>query len=132
MTSLLRHLHIHTYFIHVNCPYPSLPSSVCRIEKVLAKLERCWLSCHPTTGWPMLLPQVSLLQLFDSSDYKFDIPTYQRPYAWRTKQIYELIQVGVLESRALGSKESRSPSILQILLSISVHWQRSIYHIYRS
>jgi hypothetical protein len=38
--------------------------------------------------------QVSLFQLFDSSDYKFDIPTYQRPYAWRTKQIYELLQVG--------------------------------------
>ncbi|EFJ52238.1 hypothetical protein VOLCADRAFT_103240 [Volvox carteri f. nagariensis] len=36
--------------------------------------------------------QVSLFQLFDSSDYKFDIPTYQRPYAWRTKQIYELLQ----------------------------------------
>ncbi|PNH11515.1 hypothetical protein TSOC_001609 [Tetrabaena socialis] len=36
--------------------------------------------------------QVSLYQLFDSSDFKFDIPTYQRPYAWRSKQIFELLQ----------------------------------------
>ncbi|KXZ54535.1 hypothetical protein GPECTOR_4g600 [Gonium pectorale] len=36
--------------------------------------------------------QVSLYQLFDSSDFKFDIPPYQRPYAWRTKQVYELLQ----------------------------------------
>ncbi|GIL83097.1 hypothetical protein Vretimale_11387 [Volvox reticuliferus] len=45
--------------------------------------------------------QVSLFQLFDSSEYKFDIPTYQRPYAWRTKQIYELLQdfVKAYESR---------------------------------
>ncbi|GLC33427.1 hypothetical protein PLESTM_000070100 [Pleodorina starrii] len=45
--------------------------------------------------------QVSLSQLFDSSDYKFDVPTYQRPYAWRTKQIYELLQdfVKAYESR---------------------------------
>ncbi|GFR49038.1 hypothetical protein Agub_g11062, partial [Astrephomene gubernaculifera] len=36
--------------------------------------------------------QVSLFQLFDSSDFRFDIPPYQRPYAWRNKQMYELLQ----------------------------------------
>lgn len=36
---------------------------------------------------------MSLFQLFDSSEFVFDVPPYQRPYAWRTKQIYELLQV---------------------------------------
>ncbi|KAG2436156.1 hypothetical protein HYH02_011660 [Chlamydomonas schloesseri] len=45
--------------------------------------------------------QVSLFQLFDSSEFVFDVPAYQRPYAWRTKQIYELLQdfVRAYESR---------------------------------
>eukprot|EP00198_Chlamydomonas_reinhardtii_P001898 XP_001691234.1 predicted protein [Chlamydomonas reinhardtii] len=45
--------------------------------------------------------RVSLFQLFDSSEFVFDVPPYQRPYAWRTKQIYELLQdfVRAYESR---------------------------------
>jgi len=31
-------------------------------------------------------------QLLDSDEFKFDIPVYQRPYSWRTKQVYELTE----------------------------------------
>ena len=30
---------------------------------------------------------MSLYQLFDSEEFKFDVPVYQRPYSWRTKQV---------------------------------------------
>ncbi|MEW5317537.1 MAG: hypothetical protein WDW38_008825 [Sanguina aurantia] len=36
--------------------------------------------------------QVSVYQLFDNDDFKFDIPLYQRPYSWRTKHVWELMQ----------------------------------------
>jgi len=35
--------------------------------------------------------QVSLFQLFDGNEYIFDIPSYQRPYAWRQKQVREAV-----------------------------------------
>lgn len=41
---------------------------------------------------PVPLMQVSLFQLFDGSNFKFDIPPYQRSYSWRTKQVYELLR----------------------------------------
>lgn len=31
--------------------------------------------------------QVSLLELFSGSAFKFDVPDYQRPYSWRHKQV---------------------------------------------
>jgi hypothetical protein len=31
--------------------------------------------------------QVSLFELFDGENFKFDIPEYQRPYSWRVKQV---------------------------------------------
>lgn len=36
--------------------------------------------------------QVSIFSLFDGEEFKFDVPVYQRPYAWGTKQCYELLQ----------------------------------------
>jgi hypothetical protein len=40
-----------------------------------------------------LCSQVSLYQLVDGQEYKFDIPSYQRPYSWRHKQVLEMLQV---------------------------------------
>ncbi len=31
--------------------------------------------------------QLSLFELFDGDTWKFDIPNYQRPYQWRSKQV---------------------------------------------
>ncbi|GAX73020.1 hypothetical protein CEUSTIGMA_g472.t1 [Chlamydomonas eustigma] len=36
--------------------------------------------------------QMSIYQLLDSEDMKFDIPVYQRPYSWQTKQMFEMLQ----------------------------------------
>ncbi|KAG1668863.1 hypothetical protein FOA52_004958 [Chlamydomonas sp. UWO 241] len=36
--------------------------------------------------------QMSIYQLLDSDEMKFDIPVYQRPYSWHTKQVYEMLQ----------------------------------------
>ncbi|WIA30905.1 hypothetical protein OEZ86_000957 [Tetradesmus obliquus] len=35
--------------------------------------------------------QISLYELFDGSQYQLDVPEYQRPYAWRAKQVQELL-----------------------------------------
>lgn len=35
--------------------------------------------------------QVSIYQLLDSDEMKFDIPVYQRPYSWQSKQVYEML-----------------------------------------
>jgi hypothetical protein len=37
--------------------------------------------------------QVSLYQLFDGQEFRFDIPAYQRPYSWTVKQVAELLEV---------------------------------------
>lgn len=37
--------------------------------------------------------QVSLYNLFSGREYQFDVPHYQRPYSWRTKQVFEMLQV---------------------------------------
>ncbi|KAF8068268.1 hypothetical protein HT031_001955 [Scenedesmus sp. PABB004] len=35
--------------------------------------------------------QLSLYELFDGSNFVLDVPEYQRPYAWRAKQVHELL-----------------------------------------
>lgn len=46
--------------------------------------------------------QISLYELFDGQQYQLDVPEYQRPYAWRAKQVTTL-----LSGEALISKSSR-------------------------
>ncbi|KAL6758897.1 hypothetical protein V8C86DRAFT_2584233 [Haematococcus lacustris] len=36
--------------------------------------------------------QISLYQMFDAQENQFDIPSFQRPYSWRHKQVMELLQ----------------------------------------
>eukprot|EP00775_Hariotina_reticulata_P010010 gene10010-10164_t len=35
--------------------------------------------------------QISLYELFDGNNFQLDIPDYQRPYAWKAKQVHELL-----------------------------------------
>lgn len=62
--------------------------------------------------------QVALYQLFDNQEYKFDVPAYQRPYSWGTKQVYEMLQVkhGALTCAVWGHGDAAG--ILIVLLCV--------------
>jgi uncharacterized protein with ParB-like and HNH nuclease domain len=62
--------------------------------------------------------QVSIYQLLDSDEMKFDVPVYQRPYSWGTKQVFEMITdfKKAYEARQeyfLGAIVSAIPCIIQ-------------------
>ena len=50
--------------------------------------------------------QVSIYQLLDSDEMKFDVPVYQRPYSWQTKQVYEMLQDFYKVRSPSGSRSS--------------------------